>query len=227
MNTSQQAWKNVEKIFPSNRVCVQCCITRPVVESRSIFDVFRWCRERGYEPVMEFTKEGERFKRGCELDVSSFELMSVLQEFRRIDQEEFHLKGAEILCPQAYGKTCHMLETSVHFKVDGSSIPCVGHQEISYGHIKEGLTKILDNPLRKAIKDPHEWVYGYCRDECQYFDECTGGCRGSALDMTGCPRASFYYCPHVPHDRLSLKDMIPQSCKGCILEGHPACKPRR
>jgi radical SAM protein with 4Fe4S-binding SPASM domain len=228
LDTSQRGWKNVEAIFPPERVCVQCCITRPVVESKSIFEVFRWARKMGYEPVMEFTKEGGGFCRGCNLDISPSEMKGVLETFRRIDQEEFGLAGAWPLSPQAYGKTCHHVENSVHFLVDGTAIPCVGHHQISYGNINtDDLASILNHPLRQVIMNPYQWIYGYCKDECPYFAECTGGCRGSAFDMSGCPRASFYYCPHVPQERLKLKDMIPPNCVGCPLEGHPACQPRR
>lgn len=228
LHTSQAGWKNIERFFPPSRVCVQCCITKPVVQTGSIVDVFRWARQKGYEPVMEFTKEGRAFKRGCYLDVSPTEMMALMQEFQRIDREEFHLPGASLLSPQAYGKTCHMQETSVHFRVDGEAVPCVGFQGISYGNIMtSGLGHILANPIRQRIKNYRDWIYGYCHDECPYFDACTGGCRGSAFDMTGCYRASFYYCPHIPRDRLKLADMIPPTCKGCPLEGHPSCKPKR
>lgn len=228
LKSSHAAWKNVASIFPANRVCVQCCITKPVVQSGSIFEVFRWCRKNGYEPVMEFTKEGGGFKRGCVLDVDPSEIMRILEEFRRIDQQEFGLPGADLLSPQAYGKTCHMQETSIHFRVNGEAIPCVGYPALSYGNVvKSDLQDILKHPLRAHIKNPHEWVYGYCRNECRYFDSCTGGCRGSSFDMSGCYRASFYYCPHIPHTRLSLSDMIPPTCAGCPLENNPACHPQR
>lgn len=226
--TSHQAWRNVEEIFPPERVCVQCCITKPVVESGSIYEVFKWARTKGYEPVMEFTKEGDGFFRGCSLDVSSAEMLEVLESFRAIDQYVFGLEGAQLLAPQAYGKTCHMLENSIHFLVDGSAVPCVGHHDVPYGNIStDPLDRILDHPLRQAMKNPHDWIFGYCRDECPDFDACTGGCRGSAFDMSGCPRASFYYCPHIPKERLSLADMIPPTCQGCPLETHSACKPKR
>lgn len=226
--SSHRAWENVAKLFPSDRVCVQCCITAPVVESGSIYEVFRWCRRLKYEPVMEFTKEGGGFKRGCALDVAPSQMLGVLKEFRRIDREEFGLPGADLLSPQAYGKTCHMQETSVHFRVNGEAIPCVGHPALSYGNIiTTSLEEIMAHPLRAHIADPRNWVYGYCRDQCQYFDQCTGGCRGSAFDTSGCYRASFYYCPHIPRERLTLADMIPPTCAGCPLEGSPACQPRR
>ncbi len=228
LQQSHRAWANVEKIFPPERVCVQCCITRPVVDSKSIFKVFRWIRKKGYAPVMEFTKEGRAFKRGCELDVAPKEMLRTFKEFQKIDIAEFGLNGAEILTPQAYGKTCHMQERSIHFDIDGTARPCVGFPNIDYGNIeKNSLKSILENPLRQLIKDPHNWIYGYCRDECLHFNLCTGGCRGSARDMSGCYRASFYYCPHIPRDRLSLKDMIPPTCEGCPLEGNPSCNPRR
>ena len=226
--TSHRAWDNVEKLFPAQRVCVQCCITKPVVEHGSIFDVFRWCRRMGYEPVMEFTKEGRKFKRGCDLDINPAVMLQVLQEFQRIDCEEFGLPGASLLSPQAYGKTCHMQENSVHFRVDGTAVPCVGFPSLTYGHIaNEGLDNILHHLLRIKISDPYTWIHGYCRDECPYFNLCTGGCRGSAFDMAGCYRASFYYCPHIPRDRLSLAAMIPPTCAGCFLQGNPTCHPRR
>ncbi|TSC94566.1 MAG: hypothetical protein CEN87_407 [Parcubacteria group bacterium Licking1014_1] len=226
--TSQAGWENIEKFFPPKRVCVQCCITKPVVQSGSILEVFRWARKKGYEPVMEFTKEGRDFKRGCYLDVTPDEMMDLFRELQRIDRDEFYLPGADLLSPQAYGKTCHMQETSIHFRVDGEAIPCVGFPHLSYGNIMtSSLDLILANPIRQHIKDSRNWIYGYCHDECPYFEACTGGCRGSAFDMAGCYRASFYYCPHIPRDRLKLADMIPPTCDGCPLEGHPSCKPKR
>ena len=221
-----QAWANIEMFFAPEKVCVQCCILQPVVRSGHIFDVFKWCRAMGYEPVMEFTKEGRRFKRGSSLDVSPQEMLRVLLEFQKIDQENFLDKAAEILTPQAYGKTCHMLETSLHCLVDGTIVPCVGHHNIAYGKLPEqSLEEILNNPLRALMINPAKWIYGYCK-ECEYFERCTGGCRGSAFDMSGCPRASFYYCPHIPRDKLTLRDMIPTSCSGCPLENHYACYPK-
>jgi radical SAM protein with 4Fe4S-binding SPASM domain len=225
--TSHKAWENVKSVFSPDRVVVQCCITEPVVSSGSLFDVFRWARRSGYEPVMEMTKEGSMFKRANPLDVDSQTVLSVLKEFQRIDRDEFGLSGAEYLTPQAYGKTCHMQETSIHFRVNGSSIPCVGFQGLTYGDISlSSLEEIMVHPLRQLIANPKEWIYGYCRESCFLFDVCTGGCRGSAFDMSGCYRASFMYCPHVP-SHLSLVDMIPQTCEGCPLEGHPSCNPCR
>lgn len=227
LKTSNQAWDNVAELFAPEKVIVQCCITRPVVEGGSIFDVFRWTRQQGYEPVMEFTKEGEEFKRNDALDVSPSELFQVLTEFQRIDSEEFGNTEVTLICPQAYGKTCHMTENSIHFRVDGTAIPCVGHPDISCGHIlNDDMPSILNHSLRRIFQHPEEWIYGYCRDECPYFKECTGGCRGSAYEMTGCPRASFYYCPHMPRDRLTLANMIPPTCEGCPLENHPGCGPK-
>lgn len=228
LDINNAAWANIENHFPADRVCVQCCITKPVTETGSIFEVFRWARRNGYEPVMEFTKEGRLFKRGCVFDVSPAEMIRALREFQRIDREEFGLPGSALLSPQAYGKTCHMQETSIHLRVDSEVIPCVGFPALSYGNIMAlSLEEILANPLRQQIKNPKDWIYGYCRDECPYFAQCTGGCRGSTFDMTGCYRASFYYCPHIPHERLTISDMIPPSCAGCPLENHASCKPKR
>lgn len=225
---SHAGWKNVEKYFPPERVCVQCCINRLVIKRGSIFDVFRWARDKGYEPVMEFTKEGRRLKRGSPFDIPPWGMMGVLQEFQRIDREEFGLPGAEFLSPQAYGKTCHMQETSVHFMVNGDAVPCVGFPRLLYGNIHEKtLEEILAHPLRQRIKHPGSWIHGYCYQECPHFELCTGGCRGSAFDTAGCYRASFYYCPHIPHEKYNIGDMIPPTCKECPLEGNPTCNPRR
>ena len=156
------------------------------------------------------------------------EMMETLQRFQKIDRQEFCLAGAEMLTPQAYGRTCHLQENSIHFKIDGQAVPCVGFYGLSYGNIMTtSLDQILNHPLRAAIVDYKNWIYGYCKDECRYFDVCTGGCRGSALDTAGCYRASFYYCPHIPRSRLRLADMIPPSCIGCPLEGNSSCRPRR
>ena len=182
LKTSHRAWENIAKYFPPERVCAQCCITKPVVESGSIFEIFRWARKMGYEPVMEFTKEGREFKRGCNLDISATEMKRVLQEFQRIDREEFGLPGAELLSPQAYGKTCHMQETSIHFRVNGEAIPCVGFPNLSYGNIKKNtLGEILKHPLRQYIKKSKEWIYGYCRDECPYFEAMRRRMQGERL----------------------------------------------
>ncbi|MCX6790641.1 MAG: SPASM domain-containing protein, partial [Candidatus Gribaldobacteria bacterium] len=168
LDTSHQGWGNIAKYFPPERVCVQCCITKPVVNSGSIFEVFRWVRRMGYEPVMEFTKEGSGFKRHCQHDVSPEEMLKVLLELQRIDREEFGLAGADLLSPQAYGKTCHMQETSVHFMTDGTAVPCVGFPELSYGNIQQNsLAEILSHPLRGLIRNPSEWIYGYCSNECK------------------------------------------------------------
>ncbi|MFH1551555.1 MAG: SPASM domain-containing protein [bacterium] len=226
--SNHAGWKNVEKYFPSDHICVQCCITQPVVKSGSIFEVFKWARANGYETVMEFTKEGQRFKRGCSLDVSPTEMIKTLEEFQRIEREELNLPGAKLLSPQTYDKTCHMQESSIHFQVTGQAIPCVGFPGLSYGNIMtSSLRQILDHPLREHVKNPKNWIYGYCSQECSYFEQCTGGCRGSAFDITGCYRSSFYYCPHIPHDKLNISDMIPRTCEGCPLEGNLTCNPKR
>lgn len=226
--SNHAGWKNVEKYFPSDRVCVQCCITQPVVKSGSIFEVFRWARVKGYETVMEFTKEGQRFRRGCSLDISPTEMIKTLKEFQRIEIEELEMTGAKLLSPQAYGRTCHMQETSIHFRVNGQAIPCVGFPELSYGNIMTSdLGQIMDHPLRQHIINPKDWIYGYCSQECSYFEQCSGGCRGSSFDISGCYRASFYYCPHIPHNELNISDMIPSMCEECPLEGNLTCNPKR
>lgn len=223
-----QAWANVLDFFAPERICVQCCIMQPVIRDGDIFKVFRWARENGLEPVMEFAKEGRHFHRGCALDVPSAGVLKILRGFQEIDRELCPDSAASILTPQAYGKTCHMVETSVHCKVNGSVIPCVGHQNLVLGNILENpLAEILQHPLRRAIQEPQEWIWGYCVDSCPHFEQCTGGCRGSAYDQSGCYRASMYYCPHIPHNLLQIADMIPPSCTDCPLATSAICAPKR
>lgn len=228
LDISNKAWQNVEKIFSPDRVCVQCCITAPVVKSGSIFEVFRWARRKGYDPVMEFTRDGKSFSRGCHLDVDVELLSDVLRKFREIDQNEFSLDGPAFLSPQAYGKTCHMIENCIHFLVDGNAIPCVGHQGVILGNIVNGrLEDILNNPLRQIVSNPAKWIHGFCKEECQNFQHCTAGCRGFAFGASGCSRASFWHCPNMPRDRLTIYDMIPSSCDDCPFEQLDICSPVR
>ena len=131
-----QAFANIESLFAPQRVAVQCCINRPVVDSGQIYDVFRYSKTHGFEHIIECTKASERFYRGNPLDISPFELLAVYERLARIDMDEFQGKRHP-LTPQAYGKTCHMPENSVHCLADGTIIPCVG-QPFHLGNIFSG-----------------------------------------------------------------------------------------
>jgi radical SAM protein with 4Fe4S-binding SPASM domain len=237
LKTINKAFENIEKYFDPSKVAVQCCITKSVVENGDIFDVFKYARERGYIPMMEFTKEGQIFKRGCALDVPREQVLELFKKFQEFDREYYPELTAKFLSPQIYGGTCRLPYTGIHIKVNGDVIPCVGHQYVAFGNVFEGvlynidgtiqekgvsLKEILEHPLKKAFRDQRNLIYGYCKDKCEYAEPCAGGCRGSTYDITGCHVASFPYCPNIPKE-INIRDIIPSSCDGCSFERNPTC----
>lgn len=223
-----QAFINIELFFKPHRVAIQCCITRPVVESGQIYEVFRYARKNGYEHVLECTKASERFQRGNHLDISSVELLHVYEKLQRIDIDEFDGKSNP-LTPQAYGKTCHMPENSVHCLLDGTIVPCVG-QPFPLGNIFNGADTSLENILSSKKRDffmnPNKRIHGHCR-QCSYFQICTGGCRGDAFFLTGCFNASAVQCPQLAkYEKLSLRDFIPSTCDNCEFNKNSFCSLR-
>lgn len=225
-----QAFSNIESVFAPERVAVQCCITRPVVESGQIYDVFRYSKIRKFEHIIECTKASERFKRGNPLDLSPSELFQVYERLQRIDIDEFNGKQHP-MTPQAYGKTCHMPENSVHCLVEGTIIPCVG-QPFPLGNIfteaNQSLEDILNSTHRDFFKYPNKRLHGHCRD-CSYIEICTGGCRGDAFFLTGCFNASAIQCPQLAkYDKeLLLNKFIPSTCDNCELKNNSMCGPRK
>ena len=222
-----RAFENIEKYFDPSKVAVQCCITKPVVESGQIFKVFEYAREHGFEQVIECTKAGSHFKRGNPLDVSPAELFEVYKKLQEIDREKFPQLAAENLTPQAYGKNCHMPETGVHVLINGDIVPCVG-QLYSLGNIAKGdlLSEVLESDKRQFFQHPEERLEGHCK-ECDYLVECTGGCRGDAHYLTGCFSASAIQCPqlseHAQRTNLDSFDFIPKDCFGCEMEKESVC----
>ncbi|MBL7169444.1 MAG: radical SAM protein [Candidatus Aenigmarchaeota archaeon] len=217
------AFQNVEEYFRPERVAVQCCITKPVVESGQIFEVFRYARDHGYEQVMECTKAGPAFRRGGRMDVSPEELFKVYRRFQVIDHEFFPKLIAKKLTPQAYGKVCHMPETGVHVLINGDVVPCVG-QPYVLGNLKnEKLAGILKSKKRKFFQYPEERIEGHCKT-CDYLTDCTGGCRGDAYYNTGCFNSSVLQCPEIAKKTdLSEEDFIPGSCSSCDMEYDETC----
>ncbi|MBN2575666.1 MAG: radical SAM protein [Deltaproteobacteria bacterium] len=224
-----QAFANLEEMFHPARVAVQCCLTRPVVESGQIYDIYRYAKQRGFEYVFECTKASHRFARGNPLDLTPVELTGVYERLQRIETEEYGA-GPRALTPQAFGKTCHMPENGVHCLIDGTIVPCVG-QPFPLGRIfsprDTSLAAILDSPERRFFREPSERLYGHCRS-CRYLDECTGGCRGDAFFLTGCFSASAVQCPQLTAyaRKLSLGDFVPPTCRNCRFEREPHCGPR-
>lgn len=219
---SQKAWCNVEKYW-RGKVNVQLNVLRPFWENNHILEVFSWAREKGYNPVIELVKSGPDFVRGCNLDVSVDNAGKIFQKLQEFDELNYPDKAAQFLTPPYYGNSCTLPETSIHILLDGSVIPCISHTSIPLGNIfKDDINVILNSEIRKAIRDYKNWIVGPCR-ECIYFDYCHGGCRGEVFWATGCPRASNLYCWH-QQKGLKVKDVVPKSCDGCILENHLGCK---
>jgi radical SAM protein with 4Fe4S-binding SPASM domain len=225
-----QAFANIESLFEPERVAVQCCITRPTVERGHIYDVFRYAKSHHFEHIIECTKASERFQRGNPLDISPFELLEVYERLQRIDVDEF---GGTLhpITPQAYGKTCHMPENSVHCLADGTIIPCVG-QPFHLGNIFTNASVSLEDILHSMHRDffryPNKRLQGHCRN-CSYLSTCTGGCRGDAFFLTGCFSASAIQCPQLAKYEKSLKhsDFIPSTCDDCALHKNSLCGPRK
>lgn len=220
-----QAFANIETLFDPKKVAVQCCITRPVVESGQLYAVFRYAKKHGFEHIMECTKASRRYERGNPMDLSPRELLTVYETLHRIDIDDFN-GTHHPFTPQAYGKTCHMPENSLHCLVNGTIVPCVG-QHFPLGNIfhdRASLTSILSSPLRSFFRRPLERIVGHCQ-ECAFIKTCTGGCRGDAYFLTGCFNASAIQCPQLAlkERRLVLEDFIPSTCDDCVMKNHPLC----
>ncbi|MFH1367303.1 MAG: radical SAM protein [Patescibacteria group bacterium] len=221
---AEKAWINVKKYWQGN-ICAQLNLLRPLVKTGHALDVFKWARSLGFEPIMELTKPGPIFERGHRLDVTAQEAKALYNEMLAYDRENYPRIAANFpaIVPPSYGHNCTLVETGLHIRIDGSVIPCIAHGSIILGNIfKDDLEKMLSSKIRLAIKDYRTWIVGPCR-ACAHFDYCHGGCRGEAFWDTGCPRASDPYCWHLPKG-LTLKDMVPESCQGCLLENHPGCR---
>lgn len=219
---SQMAWKNVEKHW-RGKIYVQLNLVRPLLEEGHVMEVFKWARSKGYEPLIELTKASSVFERGNELDVPIGKIQKLFEEMRAFDEKHYPDILLNPLVPPYYNNRCTLMETSIHIIVDGTVIPCVGNQTPPYGNIFTDDVKTLStSPLREAIRDYKNWIVGPCRN-CAHFDYCHGGCRGEARWETGCLRASNPYCWY-HHANLTVKDMVPKSCKGCLLENYPTCQ---
>lgn len=220
-----KAFENIEKFFDPSKVAIQCCITRPVVESGQIFKVFEYAREHGFEQVMECTKAGLHFERGNPLDVSPKALLEVYKKLQEIDLDKFPHLAAKTLTPQAYGKMCHMPETGVHMLINGDIVPCVGQLYI-LGNIAKGdkLNDILRSDKRKFFQSPEERLEGHCND-CDYLVDCTGGCRGDAFYLTGCFNASAVQCPQLGNSEKEpvVEDFVGNDCSSCQMESENVC----
>ena len=218
---SCQAWDNVSRFWCGN-VYAHINLLRPLVSGRHVHEVFIWARQHQYEPVVEMVKSGPEFVRGNQLDLTAAEVGQVYLELANIDAVQFGNSADGRIVPPTYASGCTLIETSLHIKLDGTVVPCVGVDFIGYGSaFNGGIQQALTSPLRAAIRDYRTWIVGPCRN-CPLFDQCHGGCRGNAFAQTGCPRASDPYCwRHTPD--LTLRSMVPATCRGCPLQLHPGC----
>lgn len=217
----QKAWTNAIKYWQGN-VYAQLNLLKPLVKEGHALEVLKWARKMGIEPLIELSKASPIFERGNPLDVALEDIETLYGLMLDHDKTYYPHKAPEVIVPPYYGHACTLIETSIHILVDGTVVPCVGNRTPAYGNIfTDDLGKILASPLRAALRDYKNWIVGPCRN-CQYFDHCRGGCRGEARYDTGCLRASDPYCWHHPKG-LTLKDMVPKSCNGCLLEDNPEC----
>jgi radical SAM protein with 4Fe4S-binding SPASM domain len=221
-----KAFTNIEAVFDAHRVAVQCCMTRPVVESGQIYAVFRYAKRHHFEHIIECTKASQRYMRGNGIDLTPVELLNVYETLQHIDITEFNGKR-QPFTPQAYGKTCHMPENSLHCLIDGTIVPCVG-QPFPLGNIFNGsedsLPHILASRQRSFFRHPLDRIAGHCR-ECSHVTICTAGCRGDAYFLTGCFNASAIQCPQLgkKESRFAVEDFLPSTCDGCELQTHSFC----
>jgi radical SAM protein with 4Fe4S-binding SPASM domain len=220
---SQKAWANIGRLWPKeNMVCVQLNVLKPLIDSGLAFEVFKWARSQGYEPIIELTKPGPIFERGHRLDVSPAEVLAFYEQLRAYDEQYYPHLASKVHTPPSYGHNCTMTETGLHVTISGEVIPCVGQPVIILGNIfTQPLTEIIQHPLREMIRDHQTWLIGPCRD-CEHFDYCHSGCRGEAFWDTGCPRASDPYCWHQKPFQ-NLHEMIQTACPTCPLKGTPNC----
>ena len=220
------AWTNVIKCW-KGEINVQSNIMKPLVENGCIMETFKWARKYGFEPIIELTKPGPIFKRGNPLDVSLPEIKVLYDSMKSYDETYYPGLKSNLLpaVPPNYGHVCTLVETGIHITVNGDVLPCVAHENIFLGNIfRDNIEDIMESDIRQAIRDFSEWIVGPCK-KCCYFEFCRGGCRGEAFYDTGCPRASDPYCWHIP-EGLTLRDMVPKTCEGCILEKNPGCSIR-
>lgn len=224
---NRKAWDNIHALREEGvwqgEINVQLNLLKPLIEYGHALDVFIWARKQGYYPVMEMVKSSNQYSRGSKYDPTPEQIQAFFEKMRSYDNRYFIGECQDSLIPPVYAKPCTLVETGLHILVDGTVIPCVGHHNIRLGNIlQDDFEDMVESDVRKAIIDYHNWIVGPCR-VCEYFETCHAGCRGEAIEQTGCARASDPYCWHIPKG-LVLKDMVPENCKGCVLEGKGQCE---
>jgi radical SAM protein with 4Fe4S-binding SPASM domain len=223
----KKAWQNVIRYWPKTASKnVQINLLKPLIEQDCVMEVFRFARRHEFTPIIEMTKASHNYERGDKLDPSIAEIEKLFQQLRQYDKKYYSHKREylnKIISPPVYNHTCTLVETGIHINTDGTVLPCVGHHGVDIGNIySTPMIDIALSPILMAIRDYKNWIVGPCKD-CDLFDKCHGGCRGEAFYRTGCPRASDPYCFNIPKE-VSLKNMVPKSCQGCILKNHPGCE---
>lgn len=189
-----------------------------------------WCREQGITPFVEVNRRGNNGK--CsDISCSPEKVLELFQAMQGYDTENGYPADL-LLVPPAYGQRCTMSVTGVHIKNFGQGdyggvYSCCA-QTIRHGDLKEqSLAEILKSPGMGVFKEQDNWIAGPCA-ECEHYAECRGGCRGEAALAFGCSRASCPVCWHIPEEvRNDSRVMMPPSCDGCPLEGHPDCHPKQ
>jgi radical SAM protein with 4Fe4S-binding SPASM domain len=233
---TKKAFENIEKYFDPKNISIQCSITRDVVEHHDLLEIFMYARKKEYNIIIECVRPSMKFLRGNKQDLTPEELTKIFLLLQKIDQAFFpHLKPY-FLIPPAYGFPCTLPKTGIHVLINGDVNPCVG-QPYKLGNIfSQNLKEILENPARDFFRFPEKRIVGYC-SKCKYLEFCTGGCRGESYDSTGnsqgsvgCFNASAIQCPEeerlekIKNNGLSVNDILPENCDGCLLKGDGKCR---
>lgn len=217
INLSKQKYRNLDRLF------AQQCLTAAGARSGQTEKVFKKCVELGISAFFECVRTSPSYQRGGQNDLPVGELKQVYQRFVELSgNKEMRVS------PPSFGNTCEMVKTGIHILADGTAIPCCGTY-VPLGNVfKQSLEEIIDNPIRQFFVNFKDNIYGHCRD-CNEFDYCKAGCKGNNYQTTGCFCASSPYCPNPNFDphKLTRNDIIPDTCKGCLLEGLSYCNPRQ
>ncbi|MGD8922955.1 MAG: radical SAM protein [Candidatus Zixiibacteriota bacterium] len=96
-----------------------------------------------------------------------------------------------------------------YLKANGDIYPCtaLAHRRFKVGNLRERpLEEIWHSDEMRAMSTyPREEVEGECR-ECDNFENCHGGCRGTTFAHTGDVNASFPVCLYRVAQRACVED---------------------
>jgi len=165
----------------------------------TLIDIMRLCKEKGFERFSLFKPAPVgSAEKNSELILSEEEYIELLDE---LIQEFVRLGGKEVFIEQPYARYSKLAKKYgdiLHFDYiciagfhyfsitpDGHIVPCA-----SMSHMKE-LYKgdLRKEPLKKIWEDNDRWrlfrTENECKNSCEYFKICRGGCRLMSYLATG------------------------------------------